>query len=103
MERLTLKLLYPDVDCGYRYDTGGALKNLRESCSHKKVCDYHKKMYKPDNVAIIVAGDVDPEEIISVLENFEAKILSKVTDSSHLPISIFFCSLPYFVVLFYKA
>ncbi len=54
---------------------GGILKNLRESTSHKKVCEYHKKMYRPDNMAIIIAGQIDPEEIIQVLLEFENKIL----------------------------
>ena len=79
MERATLKALYPDPECGYRYETGGALKDLRESCSHQKVRDYHKRFYTPDNIAIIVAGDVHAHEIIEVLENFEAKLLTKVS------------------------
>jgi len=72
------KLMYPNEDCGYRYETGGVLKNLRESCSHKKVCDYHASMYKPDNLAVVVVGNIKAAEIIELLEKFEEKILAKV-------------------------
>lgn len=77
VERELAKILYPDPECGYRYETGGVLHNLRTSCSHKKVVDYHKKMYKADNLAVVIAGQIDSQEIIEVLEKFEDKILSK--------------------------
>lgn len=79
VERAILKELYPDPECGYRYETGGVLRNLRDSCSHEKVIKYHKKMYKPNNIAIIVAGEVEDSEVIEVLENFESKMLGKVS------------------------
>ena len=81
VERAIHRLMYPNVDCGYRYETGGMLRNLRESTSHKKVVDYHKKMYRPDNMAIIIAGQIDADEIIQVLDKFEQKILSKVNSN----------------------
>ena len=31
-----LRAMYPGT-CGYRSETGGIMKNLRESCSHTKV------------------------------------------------------------------
>lgn len=77
VDRELAKILYPDPECGYRYETGGVLKNLRTSCSHQKVIDYHRKMYKPDNLAVVVAGQIESHEIIQVLEKFEDKILSK--------------------------
>jgi Zn-dependent M16 (insulinase) family peptidase len=78
VERAMYRALYPDANCGYRYETGGVLHNLRTSCSHQKVIDYHNKMYRPDNVAIVVAGQIDDAEIIQVLAKFEEKMLSKV-------------------------
>jgi Zn-dependent M16 (insulinase) family peptidase len=77
VERALNRAIYPDLECGYRYETGGVLKNLRTSTSHKKVCDYHKKLYRPDNMAIIVAGQIDDNELINTLTNFEKKMLSK--------------------------
>ena len=55
------------------------LKNLRESTSHEKVRQFHEKMYRPDNMAIVCAGQIEAEAIIEVLEKFEQKILAKVT------------------------
>ena len=78
VERAVHRAIYPSPQCGYRYETGGMLKNLRESCSHQKVRDYHKKMYRPENMAVIVAGLLDPSEVIECLQKFEDKILSKV-------------------------
>lgn len=75
VQRAMHRAIYPNENCGYRYETGGVLKNLRESISHQKVCDYHQKMYRPDNMALIIAGQIDAEEIIEVLEKFEEKIL----------------------------
>ncbi len=78
VERAIHRSIYPNADCGYRYETGGILKNLRESTSHEKVVNYHRKMYRADNMAIICAGLIDAEEVIQVLEKFERKILSQV-------------------------
>lgn len=78
VERALHRAMYPDDECGYRYETGGVLHNLRTSCSHAKVVDYHKKMYRADNLAIVVAGQINDEEIIECLSKFEEKILSKV-------------------------
>lgn len=78
VERAVHRAMFPDPSCGYRYETGGMLENLRSSCSHKKVCDYHDKMYRPDNMAVIIAGKIEDEDVIEVLEKFEKKILSKV-------------------------
>lgn len=78
VERAVHRAMYPNSDCGYRYETGGILKNLRESTSHQKVIDFHKKMYRTNNMAIICAGQIQANEIIQVLEKYEEKILSKV-------------------------
>lgn len=78
VERAIHRAMYLDSDCGYRYETGGVLHNLRTSCSHKKVVAYHKKMYRADNLAIVVTGQINEEELIEVLGKFEEKILSKV-------------------------
>lgn len=77
VERRIHKLLYPNENCGYRYDTGGVLKNIRDSLTYQKVCEYHSKMYKPDNIAIVVAGEISAQEVIQVVEKFEEKIFTK--------------------------
>ena len=50
----------------------GALRNLRESTSHKKVQSYHKKFYRPDNLCLIITGQVEPEQVLKTLYDFES-------------------------------
>ncbi|KAJ1519883.1 hypothetical protein ONE63_004123 [Megalurothrips usitatus] len=70
------RAMYPEP-CGYRYDEGGIMKNLRESCSNVKVRDYHKKYYRPENLTLIIAGQVKPEDVFAALAPIESKIVSK--------------------------
>jgi Zn-dependent M16 (insulinase) family peptidase len=77
VEKALHRAMYPNVDCGYRYETGGVMKNLRESTTHEKVRAYHKRMYRADNMAIVVAGQIEADELIEVLERFEKKMLDK--------------------------
>lgn len=70
------RAMYPEP-CGYRYDEGGKMKNLRESCSNVKVRDYHKKYYRPENLTLIIAGQVKPEDVFTALAPIESKIVSK--------------------------
>ena len=44
-----LRAMYPG-HCGYKSETGGIMKNLRESTSHQKVVNYHKEFYRPENL-----------------------------------------------------
>lgn len=68
--------LYPG-HCGYKSETGGRLENLRTSCSNLKVRDYHKCFYRPDNLCLIVTGQVTPEELFQSIAPFEERITSK--------------------------
>ena len=40
-----LRSVYPGKT-GYKSETGGIMRNLRESTSHRKVVDYHKEFYR---------------------------------------------------------
>ncbi|BFZ06020.1 hypothetical protein BsWGS_09058 [Bradybaena similaris] len=75
-QRALLRALYPG-DCGYRYETGGIMKNLRESTTHEKVKKYHKEFYRPENLCIIICGMVKAEQVFKVLDPVERKIISK--------------------------
>jgi len=71
-----LRSMYPGK-CGYKSETGGIMKNLRTTCSHKKVVDYHQEFYRPDNLCIIITGVVKAEDVFKALIPFEEKIKSK--------------------------
>lgn len=52
--------------------------NLRDSTSNEKVKSYHSSYYRPDNLNLIITGQIEPKEVFRSLNEFEAKILSKV-------------------------
>ena len=52
--------------------------NLRTSTSNEKVRSYHHSYYRPDNLSLIVTGQVEPEQLFKAIQPFEDKILSKV-------------------------
>lgn len=72
-----LRAMYPGS--GYCAETGGIMKNLRESTNNEKVKAYHAKFYRPDNLTIIVTGQVQPEDLFKSLEPVEQKIINKGT------------------------
>lgn len=70
------RAMYPGK-CGYSSETGGIMKNLRESCNNTKVRNYHKEFYRPENLKLVITGQVKPEDVFKALEVVEDKILSK--------------------------
>lgn len=76
MELQAKRLLYPEGN-GYRYDTGGLLERLRE-LKVDRVREFHKAMYKPRNLCLILTGAVDHKELLQILDRFEDTIMSDV-------------------------
>lgn len=98
-----LRAMYPGI-CGYKSNTGGmwkiakkthfihishaltvthafhsgALKNLRESTNNKKVRQYHKEFYRPENLTLLIVGQVKHIDVFRALLPLEQKIMSKV-------------------------
>ncbi|KAF5298438.1 hypothetical protein FQR65_LT01217 [Abscondita terminalis] len=68
--------LYPGR-CGYSSNTGGRMKNLRESTTNEKVRKYHKEFYRPENLVLIITGQIKPEDVFRALEPIENKIIEK--------------------------
>ncbi|EGG21067.1 hypothetical protein DFA_00940 [Cavenderia fasciculata] len=65
-------------DCGFKYETGGKLEDLR-SLKSETVRQFHKTFYRPDNVAILIVGAVNSQDVFKSIEKMEAKILSRGT------------------------
>lgn len=63
------RLVYPEGS-GYRYDTGGQLKALRVLTADR-IREYHKEMYRPDNLSLVIAGTLDHHELLTIVDNFE--------------------------------
>ncbi|XP_077994627.1 uncharacterized protein C05D11.1-like [Glandiceps talaboti] len=71
-----LRAMYPG-HCGYKSETGGIMLNLRTTTTNEKVIQYHKDFYRPDNLCLIITGQVKAEDIFTALQPFEEKIISK--------------------------
>jgi len=71
-----LRAMYPG-HCGYKSETGGIMKNLRESTSHQKVVNYHKEFYRPENLGVVITGQVDVQEVLDTVSKYEERILTK--------------------------
>ncbi|XP_076754478.1 uncharacterized protein C05D11.1 [Xylocopa sonorina] len=63
--------------CGYKSIVGGALKNLRESTTNEKVKQYHQQFYRPENLTIVITGQVKHADVFKALQTIEKKIISK--------------------------
>lgn len=70
-----LRAVFPNS--GYSAETGGIIKNLRESTTNEKVRDYHAAFYRPENITIVITGKVEEADVFKALKPLEEKILSK--------------------------
>jgi Zn-dependent M16 (insulinase) family peptidase len=70
------KLIFPE-EIGYRYETGGMMDPLRV-LTNERIRDFHKLMYQPKNLRVCIAGQIDHDELLQVLDKFEDSIISDV-------------------------
>lgn len=70
-----LRHLYPN--CGYSAETGGIMHNLRTSTSNEKVRNYHAQFYRPENLTLIITGQVKVDDVSKALQSFERRILNE--------------------------
>ena len=62
-------------ECGYKWETGGMMENLRTSCSNEKVRAYHKKFYRPENLDVIICGDISVDKVFDAVIPIDDRIL----------------------------
>ena len=77
MDLESKRLLYPE-NVGFRYETGGMMEQLRVLTADR-IRRFHKDMYQPKNLCIVIVGAVDHENMLEVLEKFEQTILSDIS------------------------
>lgn len=70
------RLLYPEGD-GYRYETGGMMKALRVLPA-ERIRQFHRDMYQPKNICLVLIGEVDHSNLLDILDNFEDSIVDSV-------------------------
>ncbi|ESZ94609.1 hypothetical protein SBOR_5020 [Sclerotinia borealis F-4128] len=76
MDLRARQLLYPE-NIGFRYETGGLMENLR-ILTPERIRAFHKEMYQPKNLCLILIGEVDQKELLEILDNFEEGILDDI-------------------------
>ncbi len=77
MDLESKRLLYPE-NVGFRYETGGMMEQLRVLTADR-IRHFHKDMYQPKNLCIVIVGAVDHRNMLEVLDTFEQEILSDVS------------------------
>ncbi|KAI2084829.1 hypothetical protein LOZ36_004469 [Ophidiomyces ophidiicola] len=70
------RLLYPE-GIGFRYETGGMMEQLRVLTADR-IRAFHKEMYQPRNLCLVIIGEVDHTDLVSVLDKFEDTILDVI-------------------------
>lgn len=70
-----VRKIYPDS--GYSAETGGIMHNLRTSTTNEKVRKFHSDFYRPENLTLIITGQIKIDDIEKSFEPFEKRILCK--------------------------
>lgn len=66
------RLLYEPTS-GYATNTGGMLSALRKLES-STIKQYHRDVYRPDNLSIVVSGSLEPQQLLSVIGKFDSEL-----------------------------
>ena len=70
------RLLYPE-NVGFHYHTGGLMGELRVLTADR-IREFHKAMYQPRNLCLVIVGEVDQENLLEILEKFETTVIDDV-------------------------
>ncbi|KAF9884153.1 hypothetical protein FE257_002211 [Aspergillus nanangensis] len=70
------RLVYPP-GVGFRYETGGMMEQLRVLTADR-IREFHRDMYQPRNLCLIITGEVDHENMLQTLDKFEDTILDVI-------------------------
>lgn len=76
MDLRSKRLMYPE-SVGFRYETGGMMEQLRVLTADR-IRKFHHDMYQPRNLCLVIVGDVDHTNLLSVLDKFETSILDDI-------------------------
>ncbi|KAJ5610458.1 hypothetical protein N7510_007177 [Penicillium lagena] len=70
------RLTYPE-GVGFRYETGGMMEQLRVLTADR-IREFHREMYQPKNLCLILTGEVDQKNMLEILDKFEDTILDVI-------------------------
>lgn len=66
--------LYPPSS-GYSSETGGLLSELR-NLTRDKILNFHKSMYRPDNLCVVITGTINEAEMLDIMGKVDDKLPS---------------------------
>ena len=66
------RLMFPE-GVGFRYETGGLMENLRVLTADR-IREFHREMYQPKNLCLVIMGEVDHDDLLSIVDSFESTI-----------------------------
>ncbi|KND91781.1 Uncharacterized protein TOPH_03509 [Tolypocladium ophioglossoides CBS 100239] len=72
MDLKARRLIYPE-DVGFRYETGGMTDALRV-LTPERIRQFHRDMYQPRNLCLVIVGETDHENLLHILNEFEDSI-----------------------------
>ena len=72
----TQRLMYPE-GIGFRYETGGMMEQLRVLTADR-IRQFHRDMYQPRNLCLVIVGEVDHNDLLAILDAFEDTILEDI-------------------------
>ena len=78
MDQKIRQLVYSH-QVGFRYETGGMMQPLRELTADR-IREFHRQMYQPRNLCVMIVGEVDQANLLNVLDKFEDDISGSLTD-----------------------
>lgn len=76
MDLRARRLLYPK-DVGFRYETGGMMEQLRVLTAGR-IREFHREMYQPKNLCLVLIGEIEHENLLEILDEFEGGILDEI-------------------------
>ncbi|KEQ67668.1 uncharacterized protein M437DRAFT_80310 [Aureobasidium melanogenum CBS 110374] len=76
MELQARRLMYPEGD-GFRYETGGMMEQLRVLTADR-IREFHREMYQPKNLCLVLIGEIDQPELLQILDEFEGTIMDDI-------------------------
>lgn len=80
MNMKAVQKLYPE-GVGFRYETGGMMEALRVLTA-ERIRQFHRDMYQPKNLCLVIIGEVDHDNLLKILDDFEGSILKDIPDPS---------------------
>ncbi|KAL9091647.1 MAG: hypothetical protein Q9165_004723 [Trypethelium subeluteriae] len=76
MDLRARRLMYPE-GIGFRYETGGMMEALR-NLTADRIRQFHRDMYQPKNLCLVLIGAVDHQNMLEILDRFEDTIIDDI-------------------------